>query len=68
MTDMTDPLMRQWMFEAYGKDEPEWSKDPFNGDTGAMCGDCGAWMTIVRPGKEQCDNPICPAEITGAPI
>ncbi len=69
VTDMTAPLMRQFMREAYSEIEPEWTKDSFNGDTGAMCCDCGAWMALVRPGKHQCDNPLCPAdEPTGAAI
>jgi len=27
------------------------------------CGDCGQHLTIVRPGKYQCDNPHCPSLI-----
>jgi len=33
---------------------PEWAKDSFNEDTAATCGDCGAWLEVVRPGKTQC--------------
>lgn len=34
---------------------PEWAKDPFNDGASCTCGYCGAWMTVVRPGKVQCD-------------
>lgn len=43
----------------FSKEAPEWSKDPFNEDMAATCGTCGAWMSVVRPGKHQCDNPDC---------
>lgn len=39
----------------YWSDEPpSWAKDTYNGDTACTCGDCGAWMEVVRPGKVQC--------------
>jgi len=37
---------------------PLWAKDPFNSDQAFQCGDCGAWLAVVRPGKVQCE--ICP--------
>ena len=39
---------------------PEWAKDCLNDDAVCRCGGCGGWMTAVRPGKHQCDNPRCP--------
>jgi len=41
---------------AYAPAPPEWAKDSFNGDCTAQCGCCGSWMTVVRPGKVQCDT------------
>lgn len=43
----------------FSEDPPDWAKDPFNPDVVATCGYCGAWMSVVRPGKHQCDNPNC---------
>ncbi len=31
--------------------------------TGVFCGECHQEMTIVRPGKHQCDNVECPSNI-----
>lgn len=41
------------------EEPPEWAKDHMNDDAACRCGDCGGWMTAVRPGKNQCDNPSC---------
>jgi hypothetical protein len=46
-----------WREEAFGAEAPEWAKDSMNYDATARCGACGAWETVVRPGKTQCD--IC---------
>lgn len=40
----------------YADEPPEWAVDMFNGDDACTCGYCGAWLTVVRPGKHQCDN------------
>lgn len=29
----------------------------------AYCGDCGKRLTLVRPGKHQCDNPNCESNV-----
>lgn len=41
--------------EWFATEPPEFAKDPWNNDDAFRCGDCGAWMTCVRPGKVQCD-------------
>ena len=41
---------------AFDKEPPSWARDEFNGDMAARCGRCGAWCSVVRPGKTQCDN------------
>lgn len=38
----------------WADEEPSWSRDPWNGNTSAQCGHCGAWLELVRPGKHQC--------------
>jgi hypothetical protein len=38
----------------WADEEPRWARDPFNADTACQCGDCGAWLEVVRPGKHQC--------------
>ena len=45
-----------------GEEPPEWAKDCWNHDSAARCGDCGGWLTVVRPGKTQCDNAPCNEE------
>jgi hypothetical protein len=47
------------------EEPPTFAKDPFNNDGAARCGDCGGWMTVVRPGKVQCDNPDCGSNANG---
>ena len=32
---------------------PDWALDDY--DSASSCGYCGAWLTVVRPGKSQCD-------------
>lgn len=40
----------------YFEDEPPlFARDHWNDDTAEKCTNCGAWMTVVRPGKTQCD-------------
>lgn len=39
----------------YSKETPVWAKDCFNNNISHTCGYCGAWMSVVRPGKVQCD-------------
>lgn len=39
----------------FAENAPDWAIDPFNGDDASTCGCCGAWLTVVRPGKSQCD-------------
>lgn len=41
---------------AFDEIAPDWAKDSFNDDCTSACGYCGAWMTVVRPGKVQCHN------------
>ena len=38
----------------FAPEPPDWAQDEYG--CAASCGYCGAWMTIVRPGKHQCDN------------
>lgn len=40
----------------YAKEPPTWAQDSFNHNAAERCGYCGAWCTVVRPGKTQCDN------------
>ena len=42
--------------EKFADVPPEWAKDIFNEDDASYCEHCGSWMTVVRPGKVQCDN------------
>jgi hypothetical protein len=32
---------------------PDWALDDY--ESASSCGYCGAWLTVVRPGKSQCD-------------
>ncbi len=57
MTDLKEQALKNFESEYWGEIPPEWAKDSFNGYTSAQCGDCGAWLSVVRPGKHQCD--IC---------
>lgn len=34
---------------------PAWAQDSLNGNAAAQCGYCGCWLSVVRPGKSQCD-------------
>src|SRR5690606_35537691 len=37
----------------YAPDPPEWALDDYG--EASTCGYCNAWLTVVRPGKSQCD-------------
>ena len=37
----------------YAPEPPEWALDEHN--EASTCGYCNAWLTVVRPGKSQCD-------------
>ncbi len=56
MTEHT-PTRSQFEKGAFAKEPPSWATDQFNEGTYIRCGICGAWETVVRPGKTQCD--IC---------
>ena len=49
----------EWEVEAFAQEPPDWAQDPFNHNMAERCGHCGAWCSVVRPGKTQCDNPEC---------
>ena len=42
--------------DAFDHNPPPWAKDSFNNDEACRCGYCDSWMTVVRPGKVQCDT------------
>lgn len=45
-----------------GGSPPDHALAPDWGMNGERCGDCGEWLTVVRPGKYQCDNIECPQD------
>jgi hypothetical protein len=53
IASVEDDLLR--LRQAFQKDPPSWAMWPDMGMHGDRCGDCGAWCTVVRPGKTQCD-------------
>jgi hypothetical protein len=38
----------------FADEAPGWARDEYG--EGSECGYCGAWLTVVRPGKSQCDH------------
>lgn len=51
---ISDELNIAWMMEDYAR-----SKLPREGNV-IKCDQCGHPLTLVRPGKYQCDNKDCP--------
>jgi len=44
-----------WSDDAFADTPPEWAIYEEYGMHGDQCGQCGAWCSIVRPGKTQCN-------------
>lgn len=47
-------LMQDVNYEIFGSFEMMQNEEP-----ASTCGQCGTPLTKVRPGKHQCDNPMC---------
>lgn len=46
---------QHWSDDAFAPEPPEWARYEGFGMHGDQCCRCGAWCSIVRPGKTQCD-------------
>lgn len=46
---------QHWSDDAFADAPPEWARYEDYGMHGDQCGRCGAWCSVVRPGKTQCN-------------